>query len=234
MAAARGTGDGGNPLYRKRHPVPALALFIVLAVVAGFVWLKVIHTSADAGAAAHCNPPGSATNSPRGQPAQRQGQVLDHDALDETALVAAAQVQVRVLNASGQKNEASIVAAALAQTGFGGAAEPDNDPQYPAGDMSCRGQIRFGPNGASAARTLSIVEPCAELVRDDRQDTTVDFAIGRKFDQIRVNPDAKQVLDQLADWTQRQPPQQGGQLAQSTNRPPISANLIKAARDVHC
>lgn len=233
MAAGRGAGVGGKPLYRKRRPWPALVLFVILGVVAGYVWVKVIHVADDVDAAVRCNTPGPAPTA-SAQPAPKPGQVLAHDALDKTTPVAASQVQLRVFNASKQLNQASIVATAFGQYGFTKAAEPSNDPVYPAGDMSCRGQIRFGPNGASAARTLSILEPCAELVRDDRQDTTVDYAVGKRFDQVKMTPDAKQVLDELASWAQKQPPQQGGQLAQPAGQPPVSADLIAAARNVHC
>jgi outer membrane protein OmpA-like peptidoglycan-associated protein len=233
VAGARGAGVSRKPLYRRRRPWPALVLFVILSVVAGYVWVKVIHTSDDIDAAVRCNPPGAAPTA-GAQPAPNPGQALAHDALDKTTPVAASQAQLRVFNASKQLNQASIVATAFAQYGFTKAAEPSNDALYPAGDMSCRGQIRFGPNGASAARTLSIIEPCAELVRDDRQDTTVDYAVGKRFDQVKVNPDAKQVLDELATWAQKQPPRQGGQLAQPAAQPPVGADLIDAARNVHC
>ncbi|GAA0647239.1 envelope integrity protein Cei [Kutzneria viridogrisea] len=240
MVSARGFGGSGAPrsaLYRKRRPWPALVVFVILGVVAVYVWAKVIHTADDVNAAVHCNAPGPAPTSTSGTPAApapAPGTALDRDALDKTTPAAATQIQLRVLNASSQKGQAGIAAAHLSQLGFGKAAEPNNDPVYPAGDLSCRGQIRFGPNGASAARTLSLVEPCAELVRDDRQDATVDLALGKRFDQIKPSSDAKQVLDQLASWAQHQPSQQGGQLAQQGAQPPISADLLTAARSTHC
>ena len=236
MAALGGVSGKGRPLYRKRRPWPALVLLAVLAVVAGYVWVKVINTSDDVNAAIHCNAPGPApAGATPATPAPKPGQVLDHTALDKTQPAAPAQVQVRVLNASDTRNQASIVNAALVGMGFGSADQPANDPVYPAGDMNCRGQIRFGPSGASGARTLSIVEPCAELVRDDRQDASVDFAVGKKFDEVKLGSDAKQVLDQLTAWAQKQPPAQGGQLAQATGQPPVSADLVNAARSAtHC
>jgi LytR cell envelope-related transcriptional attenuator len=237
VAALGGVSGKGKPLYRKRRPWPALVLFAVLAVVAGYVWVKVINTSADVDAAVHCTAAGPvpAGSTPPAQPAPKLGQVLDHAALDKTQPTAPARVQVRVLNASDTRSQASIVNAALVRLGFGSADQPSNDPVYPAGDMNCRGQIRFGSNGASGARTLSIIEPCAELVRDDRQDASVDFALGKKFDQVKVNSDAKRVLDQLTAWAQKQPPAQGGQLAQATGQPPVSADLIDVARSAtHC
>ena len=94
--------------------------------------------------------------------------------------------------------------------------------------MNCRGQIRFGAPGASAARTLSLLEPCLELVRDDRQDATLDIAIGKKFDEVKPNSDAHKVLDQLKEWAEQQPEQQGGQVAAAA--PPTSAPTAWPAR----
>jgi hypothetical protein len=161
------------------------------------------------------------------------GQVLQHDALDRTAPLPAAQAQVRVLNASTQKGEATKLADSLDELGFAKAGEPDNDPLYPAGDMDCRGQIRFGANGAGAARTLSLVTPCFEMVRDGRQDATVDIAVGKKFDQLQPDDSAKKALDQLAAWHAQQPDQHGGQQAQGS-QPAIDPNLLAAARNVEC
>ncbi|GAA3432029.1 envelope integrity protein Cei [Kutzneria kofuensis] len=236
MTAPVGVSRKGKPLYRKRRPWPALVLFAILAVVAGFVWIKVINTTDDVDAAVHCNAPGPlpAGATPPATPAPKLGTVLGHDALDKTPPAPPAQVQVRVYNASETRNQASIVNSAVLSAGFASAGDPANDPIYLAGDMNCRAQIRFGPNGAAGARTLSIVEPCAELVRDDRQDGTVDLAVGKKFDEFKVNSSAKQVLQELAAWAKSQPPAQGGQLAQPTGQPPVSADLINAARAVHC
>ncbi|MFC0431518.1 envelope integrity protein Cei [Kutzneria buriramensis] len=236
MTAVGGVRGKAKPLYRKRRPWPAMVLFAVLAVVAGFIWVKVMNTTDDVDAAVHCNNPGPAPSgaTPPATPAPKLGTVLAHDALDKTAPAPAAQVQVRVYNASNTRNQASIVNAAVTAAGFGTAGDPANDPVYVAGDMKCRAQIRFGPNGVAGARTLSIVEPCAELVRDERQDSTVDLAVGTKYDEFKVNSSAKQVLQQLAAWAQKQPPAQGGQLSQPTGQPPVSADLINAARAVHC
>ncbi|MEV6611375.1 envelope integrity protein Cei [Kutzneria sp. NPDC051319] len=236
MTAPVGVRGKAKPLYRKRRPWPAMVLFAVLAVVAGFVWVKVINTTDDVDAAVHCNAPGPlpAGATPPATPAPKPGTALAHDALDKTTPAPPAQVQVRVYNASETRNQATIVKSAVEQAGFATAGDPTNDPIYLAGDMNCRAQIRFGPNGAAGARTLSIVEPCAELVRDERQDATVDLAVGKKYDEFRVNASAKQVLQQLTEWGKNQPPPQGGQLAQPTGQPPVSADLIDAARNSHC
>lgn len=224
--------------YRRRRPLPALVLFLVLAVVAVFVWVKVLNTANDVDLAIRCNSPGNVPSSSappvEGAPvAPKPGTVLGHDALDRTDPAPVNDIQFRVFNASTQRNQARFVATTLVELGLKQAAEPDNDPVYPANDMTCRGQIRFGAPGSSAARTLSLIEPCLELVRDERQDATVDVAIGKKFDEVKPNHDARKVLDQLATWAEQQPDQSGGQVAEAGPPTLVSAN-VAAARDVHC
>ena len=90
------------------------------------------------------------------------------------------------------------MAAQLGDLGFAEAAPPDNDPLYPDGDMECVGQLRFGPAGQGAASTLALVMPCAELVRDDRPDDTVDVAVGTGFSDVNPPRAVRDALDQLA------------------------------------
>jgi hypothetical protein len=99
--------------------------------------------------------------------------------------------------------------------------------------MTCPGQIRFGPNGAGAARTISLVVPCTELIRDERQDASVDLVIGHGFDRISPNPEAKQVLANLADFAETHPRSQGGQQAQG-QLAVLDPQLLTGARDVQC
>ena len=95
MTAPVGVRGKAKPLYRKRRPWPAMVLFAVLAVVAGFVWVKVINTTDDVDAAVHCNAPGPlpAKATPPATPAPKPGTALAHDALDKTAPAPAAQVR---------------------------------------------------------------------------------------------------------------------------------------------
>lgn len=233
-----GPASGSLTPYKRRRPVPALVLFAVLLVSSVFVWVKVLGNASDVDAAIKCNPPGHATTSadpaaPSTPPPPALGTVLEHDALDRTDPVPVGDVNFKVINASTQRNHAKAVATMFTELGLKQAADPGNDLIYPAGDMNCRGQIRFGAPGAQAARTLSLLEPCLELVRDDRQDATVDVAIGKKFDEVKPNSDARKVLDQLKEWAEQQPEQQGGQAAAATP-PTLNADNLAGARDVTC
>lgn len=238
-----GPASGSLTPYKRRRPIPALVLFAVLLVSSVFVWVKVLGNASDVDAAIKCNAPGHVTTSASAAggdpaatstaPAPPLGTVLEHDALDRTNPVPVSDVNFRVVNASTQRNHAKTIATQLTELGLKQAAEPGNDLIYPAGDMSCRGQIRFGAPGAAAARTLSLLEPCLELVRDDRQDATVDVSLGKKFDEVKPNSDARKVLDQLKEWAEQQPDQQGGQVAAVTP-PTLNADSLAAARDVAC
>lgn len=232
-----GPATGSLTPYKRRRPVPALVLFTLLLVSSVFVWVKVLGSASDVDAAIKCNAPGHSTTpvdpAAPSTPAPVLGAVLPHGALDGTTPIPVGDVNFRVFNASTQRNHAKAVATMFTELGMKQAADPGNDPIYPAQDMGCRGQLRFGAPGAQAARTLSLVEPCLELVRDDRQDASVDIVIGKKFDEVKPNSGARKVLDQLKEWAEQQPEQQGGQVAQPTP-PTLNAGNLAAAREVTC
>jgi hypothetical protein len=231
-------GGGRTPRYRKRRPVPALVMLALLGLGAAIVWLQVIDKKQDSQAGVHCDPPVSATaesGQPPPPPPPALGQHVDQTGLDQTAAAPADQAQVRVLNASAQRGEAALITENLRQLGFSQVGKPDDDPVYSQGSMGCRAQIRFGPQGASAARTLSLVEPCAELIKDNRQDATVDFVIGRKFDDLSTKPEVRQVLKQMTDWSAQHPAETGGlQSVQGAQGPQIDPALIEAIRKPTC
>jgi hypothetical protein len=220
------------PHYRRRRPLPALVLLFVLGSVAVFVWSKVFGTTADPEAGIRCNPPTGSPGSSLPAPPSI-GRPLPRNALDRTDPLPAAAVKARVLNASTSKGQAALVAQVLHDLGFGQAAEPDNDTAYPAQDMTCHGQIRFGSHGAGAARTLSVAVPCAELVTDDRLDDTVDLALGKSFNELKPNQHARKALEQLRDWAEQHAAHQGGQQAEPSAAR-VDHALLAAARDVRC
>lgn len=247
MAAAsrpRGAPEAHEsaPRYRRRRPWPALVFLVVLGVAAVYVWTKVFNAASDPEAGIRCPAPGEVvatttapTTDASGGPLTPQpkiGSSLTRDALDRTDPVPATDVKVRVFNASKTKGQAQAATDELKQLLFQ-TATPTNDQLYPAQDLNCHGQIRFGPNGKNAARTLSLVVPCAQLISDERQDDTVDLAVGKTFGEIKPTPDAYRALNQLKEWGQTQPPQQGGQQAQRA-MPQLDKAQLKSARDVTC
>jgi hypothetical protein len=221
-----------RPADRKRHgrrrPLPALLILVVLAATSAIVWVNVLHQAANSTVRAVC-PAGK--SAPAKLPALTP---LSYTALNSVTPAPAAQVKVRVLNASTQSGLAARVDTQFQQLGFVQAAPPADDPRHPLGDMRCFGQIRFGPNGAAAARTVSLVVPCAQLVRDSRQDPSVDVALGSYSNDLTPTQATKQVLTQLAAWAAKHPPTTGGLQSQSGQQPAVSASLLAGAHTFQC
>jgi hypothetical protein len=176
------------PPYRRRRRAPWIVVVSVLAVAAVVTWAVVLVKAGGPSVAAACPLPSGG---------RLPGQVVDASALDAAAPVPPGSVKVKVLNAGGQRGQANLVAAQLSDLGFQEAAAPDNDPLFPRGDMECVGQLRFGPAGQGAARTLALVMPCTELVRDDRADDVVDVAVGTGFRDVNPPRAVRNALDQI-------------------------------------
>lgn len=220
-------GRGKAPLYRKRRPLPALIVFIILGLIAITVWVSALDTSIDRNEAVRCTPP---ANPPQGV----THEALPYDALDRITPVPPSRVQLRVLNAGDQRGQASITTEMLRDYNFRQIGQPTNDPLYPKQDLACRGQIRFGENGVHAARTMSIIEPCAELVRDNRADASVDLTVGDKFDDLHPTSEALTVFKKLEQWAAAHPVQRGGEQSEPKAQPKLDPALLTAARDVTC
>ncbi|CAM2973194.1 envelope integrity protein Cei [Saccharomonospora xinjiangensis] len=200
MAAGTG-GRAGNSAkrtvrpYRKRKPLPALIFIGVLGITAIVVWVNVITTSGDIAEAVSCDP----------RPAPPEGTTLTplpFDALVTTPPVPPSEVEVTVLNANNTRGDASITTEALRRLGFTRITEPANDEVYTGKIVaSCHGQIRFGQAGERAARTVHLVNPCLELVKDNREDASVDLAIGTNFPDVNPSEAAVEILDTLKSWS---------------------------------
>lgn len=176
--------------YRKRKPLPALIVVAVLGLAASAIWINVVTSTEDLDEAIRCSP---AARPPEGVTFNPQ----PYDALSSTQPAPPHRVNVQVLNASGLRGEAAMTTTALEQLGFTQLGEPANDDAFPKGEASCHGQLRYGPNGEAAARTLRLIDPCLQLVEDGRKDATVDLAIGSGFNDVRPTSEALDVLDQL-------------------------------------
>jgi hypothetical protein len=226
VASGNGFGERGTRPYRKRRPLPALIVIAVLGLGAVVVWVHAIVSGSNINDAIRCTPaptpPAGVTFTP-----------LDHSALDDRVPTPQDKIAVKVLNASSTRGQGSIATESLRALGFSQIADPANDPVYPKQDAKCRGQIRFGENGTSSARTLSLVTPCLELVKDNRKDSTVDLSIGTLFSDVRPSAAATQILNQLKTWSAAHQGGGGGEQSASA-APTIDPALLKAARDVSC
>ncbi|GAA5114183.1 envelope integrity protein Cei [Haloechinothrix salitolerans] len=212
--------------YRKHRPLPAVLLVTLLGAASLYVWFSVFEDADDINEAIRCHPPASA-------PPGRQYTSVGHDALDDVTPIPPSKVAVRVLNAGDLRGEAAITTAELRQLGFTQVAEPANDPAYEDRTANCEGQIRFGDNGAAAARTLSLIDTCLELINDGRKDATVDLAIGTQFTDVMPRSEAIEVLDQLSAWAKRGSGRGTSELA-SNSGPDIDEELLEAARPKTC
>ena len=228
VASGNGFGDRNARPYRKRRPLPALIVIGVLCVGAVVVWVNVIVSRTDINQAIRCVP--AATPS--------QGVTftsLAHDALDNRMPIPPDKVAVKVLNASKIRGQGGITTESLRALGFTQIAAPEDDPAYPNDTTAkCHGQIRFGDNGAAAARTVSLLAPCAELIKDTRQDATVDLAIGTNFGDVRPTAPATQILQQLKTWSEQHQGSGGGEQSTGATAPVIDQAALKAARNITC
>ena len=223
MAAAGSSGVRARD-HRARRPMPAVLLAVTLGALAALIWLPVLHQTQD-----RCSDPAQTTSAQR----------LPADGLDMVAPAPPQFVQVQVFNANGVLGEATVVDAELAQLGFASTTRPANDPLYPAFDLRCYGQIRFGAAGQAAARTLSLALPCAELVRDIRPDAVVDLALGTQFTEVRPNDAARTALLGLAGFGPSVPAGStpGGLATAGEPRPAVPVvhpDLLHRARQVTC
>jgi len=227
VASGNGIGDRKARPYRKHKPLPALIVIGVLAVGAIVVWVNAAIGKGDVDEAVKCDPPAS-------PPPGVTFSSLPHNALDDRAPIPPDKVAYRVLNASGSRGQGGTTTTALRELGFSGAADPANDPAYENREAKCRGQIRFGENGVTAARTLSLVVPCAELVQDNRKDASVDVVTGTLFGDLRPRAEARQIITQLADWSKAHQGGGGNEQSAGAKAPVVDQTLLASARDVAC
>lgn len=218
----------GRKLYRRRRPIPALLILVVLVAASIYVWLHVLHQADNITAKAECRP---GANAPAGLPSL---QPLAYTALDNVVPAPPGDVRVHTLNATNQSGLANRIGTELQQLGFVLAGPAAGDTRYPKGDMKCVGQIRFGTNGESAARTVSLVVPCAQLVRDNRQDPSVDLALGAYANDLVPTSDTQQVLSQLNAWAAHHPTANGGLQSQNGQQPSVSSSLLAGAHAFNC
>ncbi|MCF6386227.1 envelope integrity protein Cei [Mycobacterium sp. MBM] len=179
----------GRP-FRRRNFVPALCLFVALALVTGVVWVVALNQSTEVPEAVACNPPPPPTGD-ASQPVL--GQQVPPAEMAEVMPARLADTKVEVLNASGRGGQAAEVAGALRDLGF---AQPTaaNDPVYANSRLDCQGQIRFGETGRAAAAAVWLVAPCTELFLDGRTDDSVDLAVGTEFTEFSRSDDIDAML----------------------------------------
>ena len=217
------TDSRGVPFERRRW-IPWAILVVVLALIGMLVWMKILTEDETSTAPMTCNVPRTQATQPGEAAAPTLGRRVSSTSLADVEPAALSATKVRVYNANNETGQAAHVASQLSEFGF--ASAPDvqvgNDPIYVDGNMECTGQIRFGPNGRSAAASVQLVVPCAELIEDERTDDIVDLALGNNFGKVDPNLDAEEVLRAL-----KEPPP-------GTAPAPQDVKLLEAARKAKC
>lgn len=211
----------GGRAYRRRRPLPALALLVGLGLAGALIWNRALAIEAPVTEAVGCPPPPAAVAAAEGVAAP--GTVVEDAVLADAPPISPGAVQVRVLNASGERGQAAAVADELVGLGFVPAPDVQfgDDTIYYDQNMQCFGQVRFGAAGLSAARTVGLALPCAELVQDARADAVVDVALGTAFSEVAPGPEAASLLDTLA-------------VADPAVPPALDPDLLAAAGSANC
>jgi hypothetical protein len=127
------------------------------------------------------------------------GAYADHESLAAVRPADPSTVLMRVYNSSTVRGQAKAVTDELRAAGFESILDGANDPLYPAADLRCVAEIRFGPAGAAAARTALLVAPCAQLVVDSRIDDSVDLALGGRYIYDSVSQEVRDQLKAIRD-----------------------------------
>jgi hypothetical protein len=141
----------------------------------------------------------TAASTPAGTtaPATTLGTFVANSTLRDTRPANPEKIVLQVYNSSATRGLAKTVTTSLRAAGFSSIKDAANDTLYPAADLTCNSEIRFGPAGSAQARTVLIVAPCAQLVMDNRIDTSVDLALGGRFSFIDLTDEEKAQLTAL-------------------------------------
>jgi hypothetical protein len=208
------SSDRAPEAYRRRHRWPALVIIGVLLLATAVTWIVVLKpepaadnscnqpgaapaASAAGGDAASTDPSATSAEAPAASPTTTLGEITDRNTLRDTRPANPSTVLVRVLNASTTPGMAKTVTESWRKAGFESIGEAADDSLYPLRDLRCWGEIRYGDAGAQAARTVLIVAPCATLVKDDRFDDSVEFAVGALFDDTGLTEDQQAQLEAI-------------------------------------
>ena len=148
------------------------------------------------------------------------GQFASDDSLTGIRPADPATITLQVFNASQTPGQAKTLTNELRTDGFSSILGGANDPLYPAQDLACTAQIRYGQAGTTAARTLLIVQPCAQLVLDDRISDSVDLAVGANYTFQPLSAAVKAQLKVIHDAA-IPPAVIEGQTAAARPQPPI-------------
>jgi len=241
--------DSAPDRYRRRRYWPALTVIAVLLVGAVIVWFPSLRPNPENSSACNAPGPAPATTAPTTRSVSAEasspgasetaaatasaaapattaqivtslGAYADHESLAAVRPANPSTIALRVYNSSSTRGQAKAVTDELRAAGFESILGGANDPLYPAADLRCVAQIRFGPAGAAAARTVLLVAPCAQLVVDNRVDDSVDLSLGARYIYDSVSDEVRSDLKAIQDAA-TPPAVIEGQTAAAKPLPPI-------------
>ena len=216
--------DSPAERYHRRRRAPILVVMAVLLIAGGLTWFQVLKpvpaastscnapdltpvtsatsrsrtttagTTGSATPTVSSTPKTTATTATTTSVKTSLGSFANANSLTGVRPADPASIGLTVYNASTSTGVAKTVTNDLRTAGFQSIQPADNDPLYKHSDLRCTAEIRYGQAGTAAARTLLLVQPCAQLVLDDRLIDTVDLALGNNHTYA---PLSKAVLDQL-------------------------------------
>lgn len=194
LISSRGSARdaNGNP-YPYRRQVPYLIVAGVLVAAMTTTWIVVGTTNDQASASVACDSPTMGTLA-------AAGDIQPRSIFDSAEVTSPEDFAIRVLNANGERGQASIVGASLNEVGFHSTDGQSvaNDAVYTSQDLDCYGQLRFGEAGRAAAATVALAVPCMEYAIDGREDSTIDVVLGTYFNQVSSDPALADVMAALA------------------------------------
>lgn len=204
------TTDHAAARYRRRRRWPMLVVIVLLLAGAGVIWFQALKPqptvtggcnkpgaaptseSRTSRSTAQSTTFGgapfstgktssSAASTPSTATSTSLGVLTDKNTLANVRPGDPGRIPVKVFNASAQRGMAKTLSDEMRQVGFESIVEVTNDPLYPASDLRCVGEIRYGQAGVGSARAALIMMPCAQLVVDSRIDESVDIAVGNSY-----------------------------------------------------
>lgn len=215
------TSDPAAARYRRRRRWPMLVVIGVLFAGGIVIWFQALKPVPTLGNG--CNTPGAAPTSqsatsrsrtasgstaapssasrsstPRSTTPSTLGTFTDKNTLSRVRPSAPEDFVVNVFNASEQRGMAKTLSDEMRSVGFERIDLVDNDPLYPAYDLRCVGEIRYGNAGVASARTALMMMPCAQLVVDNRVDDSVDIAVGALYTFAVTSDEVKAVLTSIS------------------------------------
>lgn len=159
-----------------RRPIPAIVFILLLSLVSGFVWWRVLHRDPAQGTTAGSTASSSTTTTTTKTPPRCV-------TVTGTPRVwpAPKNVTVHVLNATSRSGLAGSVTKAMKKRGFK-AGKTANDTT-----SSTATEVRYGPGSATAARLVQLYLPGSRLVGSTIKSSFIVVSLGSSYKALATS-----------------------------------------------